>query len=154
MADFCSERCRVERIKLNPDDHGGFQTKRLSREEAKERFCARRWCSDKGRVQIEIPFENPRMYQILCARHFIMMMIVSAAAMGDPSPLGEGQRIAEALGVDWDPPSLGSPQLVDPEQFCCSRCGGRMMSETMGIYKGVRWIHTCVPTGEETEGGN
>lgn len=144
----------MEKLKLNPDDHGGFQAKRLSRKEARERFCARRWCGDHGRVQVQIPFEIPPMYQVLCARHFILLVIVSAAAMGDPSPLGEGRRIAEALNVEWVPPVVGIPQLVDPEQFCCSKCGGKMMSEPIGIYAGIRWIHTCVSTGEEETDGN
>jgi len=136
----------VEQLKHNQNDFGGFQTKRMTTQEAEQRMCARLWCGNKGLLQLSIPFEDPRMYRVLCATHFILVMVVAAAAMGDPSPIGEGRRIAEALGVDWNPQdSLKIQQVVDLENAICSRCGGQMMLESVGDYKAIRWSHTCKP---------
>lgn len=30
-----------------------------------------------------------------------------------------------------------------PEEFRCSACGGAMGPETVGMFSGTRWVHTC-----------
>lgn len=134
----------MEQIKRNPDEFGGLQVRLLTENEMLQRLCARRFCSSGGHIQISIPFETPPMYRIFCKRHFVMLMMVSAAAMGDPSPVGEAQRISDVIGFDWKEMSSIEPlHLITPDSFVCSICGGRLMSETAGMYKGLRWIHTC-----------
>lgn len=141
----------MEQFKLNPDDFGGFQDYVLTVEEAAQRYCARRWCSDHGLVQTMIPGEEGRLYRVLCGRHFVMMMIVQAASLGDPSPIGEGRRLAEKMGIPFDSiPDLHAPQIVSMDLIVCDRCGGGAVPETIGMFAGKRWIHTCM-TEEEKE---
>jgi len=92
------------------------------------------------------------MYRTVCGKHFVMIMMIAAAAMGDPSPLGEGRRIAEAMGLNWSPAvaELNVPQIIDPSVAVCARCGGKFEPEPIGMYAGKRWIHTCP---DEQEGG-
>ena len=135
----------IEQLKLNPEDFGGLQTRQLTITEAQQRYCAKKNCSDRGRVQIAIPGEDLRLWRVLCARHFIMIMIIQAHALGDPSPLGEGRRLAEKMGIlDAQIPDPGGvPTLVDLSKAICDKCGGSMMTETIGMFKGRRFVHTC-----------
>lgn len=142
----------MEQLKLNPDDFGGFQTQILTVEEAAQRYCCRRWCSSPGRIQMMIPGEGGKAFRVLCGRHFVMMMIIQAAVLGDPSPIGEGKRLAEKMGVPWENiPDLSVPQVVNFETAICERCGGGTIKETVGMFAGNRWIHTCM-TEEEKRG--
>lgn len=139
----------VEHLKLNPDDFGGFQTQVLTVEEASQRYCCRRFCGQPGRIQMMIPGEGGRLFRVLCSRHFIMLMIIQAAVLGDPSPLAEGRRLAEKMGVPWENiPDLNVPQVVNFDTAICDRCGGSAFKETVGMYAGFRWVHTCM-TDEE-----
>lgn len=134
----------MEQIKRDSNEFGGFQVERLPEGELAQRLCARRFCGAEGYLQLVIPFEIPKMYRIVCKRHFVMMMMISAAAMGDPSPVGEARRIAEAIGFDWALMGEIEPlNIMTPESFVCSKCGEKMLPETVGMYKGLRWIHTC-----------
>lgn len=140
----------MEQLKTDPEDFGGFQTQILSVEEAAQRYCARRFCQDTGRVQMMIPGEGGKMFRLLCARHYIMVMIIQAAVLGDPSPIGEGRRLAEKMGVPLENiPELNAPQIVSFENSICERCGGGFISETVGMYAGRRWVHTCITEEEK-----
>lgn len=140
----------MEQLKLNPEDFGGFQTRMLTVEEAGQRYCARVGCADRGRIQMMIPGEGGRMFRVLCGRHFIMIMIIQAAVMGDPSPIGEGRRLADKMKIPWENiPDLNVPQVVNFGTAICERCGGGAMMETVGMYAGCRWIHTCITEDEK-----
>lgn len=142
----------MEQLKHNPDDFGGFQTQILTVEEASQRYCCRRWCSSAGRIQMMIPGEGGKAFRVLCGRHFVMLMIIQAAVLGDPSPIGEGKRLAEKMGIPWDNiPDLNVPQVVSFDTAICERCGEGSVKETAGMYAGHRWVHTCV-TEEEKRG--
>lgn len=135
----------IEHLKLNPDDFGGFQTQVLTVEEAAQRYCCRKFCAQPGQVQVMIPGEGGRMFRVLCGRHFIMTMIIQAAVLGDPSPLGEGKRLAEKMGIPWENiPDLSVPQVVDFDSAICGRCGSGATKEMIGMFSGHRWIHTCL----------
>lgn len=134
----------VEQLKLDPNDFGGFQTRVLTKAEAKERYCARRFCNSRGRVQIAIPGEDLSMWRILCGRHFVMVMIIQAAVLGDPSPVAEGKRLAEKMGIDpFCIPDINVPQIVNLNSILCDKCGKGMMTETVGMFSGRRFVHTC-----------
>lgn len=143
----------MEIIKKDPDEFGGMQTKVLSVEEAKQRYCCRKFCATPGMIQMMIPGEAGKAFRVVCARHFIMLMIIQAAVLGDPSPVAEGKRLAEKYGIPFDNiPDVDVPQIVDFKTAICDRCGGKAFSETVGMYAGRRWIHTCM-TDEELRAG-
>lgn len=135
----------VESIKHDPEEFGGFQTEVLTPEEAQERYCARRFCANRGEVQISIPDpSDSETYRVLCAQHFIMSIVVQSAILGDPAPFGEGKQLCEKFGLDFDSILLAQvPTIVDLRRAVCDRCGGGMMVETVGMYKGRRFVHTC-----------
>lgn len=142
----------MEQLKLDPDDFGGFQSRVLTVEEAAQLYCARRFCHDRGRIQMMIPGEGGRAFRVLCGRHFVMLMIIQAAVLGDPSPIGEGRRLAEKMGVPFENiPSVDVPSVVKVESSICDRCGGGFTSETAGMFAGRRWVHTCM-TEDEARG--
>lgn len=143
----------MEHLKLNPDDFGGFQTRVLTVEEAAQRYCAKRFCSTPGRIQMMIPGEGGKTFRVVCGRHFILMMIIQAAVLGDPSPLAEGRRLAEKYGVPFENiPEVRVPEVVDFNTAICGRCGGGSIKETVGMFAGMRWVHTCM-TEEEKRAG-
>lgn len=141
----------MEQLKLDPSDFGGFQTQVLTVEEAAQRYCAKQFCASPGRIQMMIPGEGGKMFRVLCGRHFVMTMIIQAAVLGDPSPIGEGQRLAEKMGVPLDgiDPAMNVPQVVDFNTAICGRCGGGAIQETVGMFAGFRWIHTCMTEEEK-----
>lgn len=134
-------------IKHEAEDFGGFQLSNLPYKDVSKILCARRFCGAHAAIQIMIPLEKPKMYRALCPKHFVLLCVVQSAAMGDPSPIGEGKRIADKLGIEWNSGwDLNSPALIDPEYVICSHCGGGMIGETGGAFKGKRWVHTCIET--------
>lgn len=134
----------VEKIKRDPNEFGGYQTHILQTAEIAERLCCTQFCGFPGVAQMKVPVENPEMYRILCARHFIRIVMTVAAAIGDPSPVEEARRVAQAIGYDWNRILELEPRyLVSPENFICAICGGGMLGETSGRYQGKRWVHTC-----------
>ncbi len=140
----------MEQLKVDPEDFGGFQTEVLTVEQAYQRYCCKAGCADHGRVQFMIPGEGGKLFRLLCGRHYIMMMIIQAAVLGDPSPMGEGQRLAEKMGIPWvNIPDVNTPQVVDFGTAVCSRCGGGAMMERVGMYAGCRWVHTCLTEEEK-----
>ena len=140
----------MEIIKRNPEEFGGMQTKILTVEEAAKRLCARAFCGSPGRVQTMIPGEGGRMFRVICGRHFVMMMIIQAAVLGDPSPLAEGRRLAAQFGIPFENiPDLDVPQIVNLDTALCERCGGGSIKETVGMFAGYRWVHTCMTEEEK-----
>lgn len=138
---------------MNPDDYGGFQTRVLTVEEASQRYCCRRYCSTPGLIQMMIPGEGGKTFRVVCGRHFIMLMIIQAAVLGDPSPLSEGRRLAEKYGIPFENiPDLNVPQIANLDTAICERCGGGFIKELAGMYAGSRWVHTCM-TDEEKRAG-
>lgn len=140
----------VEQLKLDPEDFGGIQTRILNREEMGQRYCARKHCSSQAHIQVMVPGEEGKLFRVFCGRHFIMMLIIEAAVMGDPSPIGEGRRMAERIGLPFkNIPDVDAPQLVNMERIICDRCGGGAMPETVGMFAGRRWVHTCMTEEEK-----
>lgn len=139
----------MEQLKIHPEDFGGFQTRVLTVQEAAQRYCARRFCSDRGMIQTMVPGEGGRVFRVLCGRHFVMLMIIQAAVIGDPSPIGEGRRLADKMGVPFENiPDVDVPTVVSLDHAICDRCGGGFIKETAGMFAGARWVHTCL-TEEE-----
>lgn len=144
------ENGAIEHLKLDPEDFGGFQTKVLTVEEAAKRYCSRRYCGQPGRVQMMIPGENGKLFRVVCGRHFVMLMVIQSAALGDPSPISEGKRLAEKMGINLEHfPEVKVPQVVGFDSAICSRCGGQAIMETVGMFAGLRWVHTCVTEEEQ-----
>jgi hypothetical protein len=52
------------------------------------------------------------------------------------------QRKEEPEQVHTYIPS-GSTIACTPQDWRCGECGGQLAPETIGMYKGTRWIHTC-----------
>lgn len=40
-------------------------------------------------------------------------------------------------------PNATRKRRIEPEDFECSRCGGGYLVETIGMFAGKRYIHTC-----------
>jgi hypothetical protein len=41
------------------------------------------------------------------------------------------------------------PVVCAPEDWECGACGGKAAPESLGMFSGLRWIHTCGETYEE-----
>jgi hypothetical protein len=112
--------------------------------ECMKRFCCAYGCARPGVSQMTIPGMDPRRYRVICSVHLVMLTMLTCAGVGDPSAFGEAQRVAQLIGLDWNELVDAEPlQVVSPEKFVCLHCGGRMQAETIGMYSGKRWIHTC-----------
>jgi hypothetical protein len=136
----------IDDLKINPEDFGGFQTSDLSLRDAQKRYCAAQFCSFPGWGQIVIPLTEPRSLRIVCRKHLVLYTLMISAILGDPSPTAEARRVADETGVDWGmflemTEPLKSPS--SPENFICIRCGEGMIGETIGMYSGKRFVHTC-----------
>lgn len=135
----------MELIKHNADEYGGVQFAILDPVEIEQRLCCADSCGVHGFAQIQVPCEEPEQYRIICKRHLVLIQLMIAACTGDPSPALEAKRIAESIGLSWAfVLSMEAKHAVRPENFICFTCGGTMMAETQGMYKGRRWVHTCV----------
>lgn len=146
----------MEIIKRNPNEFGGVQTTLLSETERAARLCAAKFCGHPGYVQQILPGSiteelTGRTYRVICKLHYILQTMLMAAGLGDDSPMGEARAAADEVGLDWAEflKARPIPVPVQPQEFLCLLCGGRMMSETVGMFSGRRWIHTC---GESSRG--
>jgi hypothetical protein len=140
----------VEIIKRDPEEFGGLQFKFLDAHELAWRMCCRRGCSYPARVQLTQPrilSSEPASYRTLCAKHFVQLVLITNAFLGDPSPATEANAMADFLGVSGDWRRAAVPGF-HPEGSRCVECGGTFVAETTGMFSGKRYVHTCgVPKG-------
>lgn len=130
----------AEMLKHSASDFGGWQSARMSTEDIGQRLCCSRGCGWSGARQIWVPGG----YRIVCKLHAVVLVIMQLALLGDTNPRGEAQEYADVLGLEWNLLLSTEPlHPCSPETFVCIHCGGRLMSETVGMYTGKRWIHTC-----------
>lgn len=143
----------VEIIKHRPEEFGGIQTTLLDEAEKAARYCAAKNCGGAGWVQQILPGSNEdvQTFRVICKLHYVLVAMLMSAGLGDDSPLQEARTAAEEVGLDWAEfmAARPIPSPVRPEEFLCLSCGGKMMSETVGMFSGRRWIHTC---GESVRG--
>lgn len=139
----------VEFVKTNPDEFGGIQFECLPFPELAMRMCAYRGCSFPGQLQVPQPRLSdgePRSWRILCNKHLCQMVYVMDAFLGSPSPGSEAARFVEAFGL---PASTlehfreSAAILFNPRFARCVDCGGSFVAETIGMFSGKRYIHTC-----------
>lgn len=143
----------VEIIKHRPEEFGGIQTMLLDEFERSQRLCAAKWCSHPGWIQQILPGsdEDNQTFRVICKLHYVLMAMLMSAGLGDESPLLEARTAAEEVGLPWAEflAARPIPTAVRPREFLCLDCGGKMTSETAGMFSGRRWIHTC---GESANG--
>lgn len=136
----CPTVVLTESLKRDPADFGGIQPSRLSTPEVEQRLCATRFCSNTGRIQIAVPGG----FRVVCGRHAVLIYMMTLGILGDPSPIPEVREYATKLGVDWEVLLSFEPKHpIMPEGFVCLRCGGGHLVETIGMFKGSRYIHNC-----------
>jgi len=127
-------------VKVYADEFGGFQVGRLPTEQVEARLCCARGCDRLGKVQIDVPGG----YRVVCGRHAVLVLMMTLGLLGDPSPVSEVREYAEQLGVDWQLLLQAEPiHPTLPENFSCLRCGGKYLAETIGMFRGTRYIHNC-----------
>lgn len=148
----------VEQVKRDPADFGGLQFRILTDDELKWRYCSARGCGYPAAIQMPQPRfpDEQRVWRTLCSQHFIQVVFVIDAFLGDPSPSSEANRLAEAIGYVGDPLRhwKDTPATVFNPAFArCARCGGGFTGETIGMYSGSRYIHTCGVTSREAGRG-
>lgn len=142
----------MESFKRKPEEFGGIQDWRMSAEELLLRYCCARGCGSPGYVQMALPRLAGRdgLFRALCRKHFVQMVYVQSAFLGDPSPEGEAREIAETIGMPFDPlRDLDAASVFSPRFARCLDCGGGFVAETQGMYAGQRYIHTCGVTNRE-----
>lgn len=145
----------MEETKTDAADFGGVQDRVLRRDEIAWRMCCARGCSFPGAVQMPMPRinnETTPLWRVLCRQHFIQIIFVMDAFLGDPSPASEANRLADVLGYGGDPLRhwKDSTALVfNPEFARCASCGGGFVAETIGMFSGRRYVHTCGVTAAE-----
>lgn len=143
----------VEILKHYPHEFGGIQTTLLDEIEREQRMCAAKGCGGAGWVQQILPGSNEdqQTFRVICKLHYVVMAMLMSAGLGDESPLQEARTAAEEAGLCWEDFMAARPIPVPirPQEFLCLDCGGKMMSETVGMFSGRRWIHTC---GESVRG--
>jgi hypothetical protein len=131
----------IEILKRNPHEFGGFQPFKLSDSEVRARMCCARHCSAYSIVQLAIPTGG---FRVVCGRHGVLGHMMMLGILGDTSPVGEIREICRILGLDFDAILKSEPKHPTlPENFICLRCGGGYLAETVGMYAGKRYIHTC-----------
>lgn len=134
----------MEHLKHSPADFGGIQPRKLTPEEIGQRLCCAANCAGFGHSQVEIPETIPAQYRVVCKRHAVLIWLLISASLGDPAPAHEAERIAEAIGMPFDLiRSLEPSYAVSPSKFVCLDCGGVLAAETVGMFTGARWVHTC-----------
>lgn len=130
----------VEVFKRNASEFGGWQDHALGASEIRERLCCAAGCGWNGATQIW----TASGYRVVCKVHSVMLTVMMLGLLGDPAPIEEAKELAHMLGVDWKIILDSEPrQPCSPDAFICLTCGGVMISETVGMYSGRRWIHTC-----------
>jgi hypothetical protein len=144
----------MEQVKRNPMDFGGIQFSILTPEELPWRMCAARGCGYPGAIQMpQARLSNAgKSWRVLCIRHFIQVIFLIDAFLGDPSPATEAQHIADELGFIGDALRNWKEDVTavfNPEASRCSRCGGGWVAETQGMFTGRRYIHTCGVTARD-----
>lgn len=149
----------MEDVKKDPKDFGGIQDRQMDSAEMAQRYCCLRLCGYPGYVQLGLPRRSStpdvRLWRLLCRKHFVQMVYVQAAFMGDPSPEGEAREIAEVLGLGFDPlRDLEGASVFSPRHARCLDCGGGFVAEKQGMYAGQRYIHTCGVTNREARGAS
>lgn len=132
----------AEILKHKAEEYGGFQAGRLTTEQVSQRLCCARFCSASGKVQMPVGFGGG--FRVLCGRHAVLVSAMVLGALGETSPTSELRDMATRLGVDWNEFRLTEPRHpTTPETFVCLTCGGGYITETTGMFKGKRYIHTC-----------
>lgn len=145
----------MEEVKTNAADFGGIQSRVLTRKEIAWHMCCAKGCAFTGAVQVPLPRlsnEETPLWRILCQQHFIQIIFVMDAFLGDPSPASEASRMADALGYGGDPLRHWKDSVAlifNPEFARCARCGGSFVAETIGMFSGKRYVHTCGITAAE-----
>jgi hypothetical protein len=141
-----------EQIKHDARDFGGLQFALLSPEEVAQRMCCATGCGNPGYLQqlLSVPDDPPEVYnaiglRIICRVHLVRICLAIGTVLGDPSPTGEAMDVARRSGLEWVRFLRERPKAepINPEEFHCIICGGRLMAETQGMFSGRRWIHTC-----------
>jgi hypothetical protein len=156
----------VETIKHDPEEYGGVQDRHLTPEERATRYCAVKGCASSGHAQIGLPKYNiagaegepVALYRLLCRKHVVEMTALIDCFYGDPSPLAEAKLMASHLGLEYSmlvdesearPDGADGLGLFNPIWARCVRCGGAFTAETVGMYTGLRFVHTCGVTLKE-----
>jgi hypothetical protein len=144
----------MEDLKMDPRAFGGLQDSRLTPQEMAHRYCCVRECGHPGFVQLGLPRRSAQpelsLWRLLCRKHFVQIVYMQAAFMGDPSPEGEAREIAEVLGLGFDPlRDLQGASVFSPRFARCLDCGGGFAAEVLGMFSGQRYIHNCGVTNRE-----
>lgn len=132
----------TEAIKHDPDDFGGVQYQLLSSEEIPERMCSAGFCGLRGYAQLPILGEEGQ-WRVICRIHAYKASKMIGDALFNPQVIEEAERIAHRNGIPLQLAPSSSPVFINPKDFRCNGCGGRMNCETGGGYAGRRWNHTC-----------
>ena len=139
----------MEILKFTPEEFGGIQFESLTLAELALRMCAFRGCSLPGMVQVPQPRLDdgePASWRILCNKHLTQMVYVMDAFLGSPSPGSEAARFVEGLGLPGstlDNFQSSAASLFNPRFARCVECGGSFVAETIGMFSGKRYVHTC-----------
>jgi hypothetical protein len=145
----------IEQSKRDAREFGGLQFRHLSKEELVWRMCCARGCGYPAAMQMPQPrMSNDDLptWRTLCSRHFIQVVFLMDAFLGDPSPATEAARFAEALGIVGDALRNWKEDVTavfNPASSRCSRCGGGFVAETQGMFVGRRYVHTCGVTARD-----
>jgi hypothetical protein len=132
----------MEIQKRNPEEFGGFQEDRIIEPgQLALRMCCARGCSMPSIVQLAVPTGG---FRVVCGRHAVLSHMMVLGILGDTSPVAEIKTICEAIGLDFNAILKSEPvHPTLPENFTCLRCGGGYLVETIGMFKGKRFIHNC-----------
>lgn len=139
----------MEHVKKDPAEFGGVQFQILTEAELPWRMCCARGCGYPGAIQMPQPrlsTEDVKEWRVLCSQHFIQIIFLMDAFLGDSSPASEATRIAQAIGYVGDPLRhwKDTPAFIfNPEFARCAKCGGSFVVETIGMFSGQRYVHTC-----------
>lgn len=132
-----------EELKHKAAEFGGWQSDQLSSEDIKRRLCCARYCGWSGMAQVPSGLLAGG-YRVVCKVHLVLLAVMNGALLGSPAPVDRARELADHIGMDWHVILDREPkQPGTPESFCCLRCGGGMVVETVGMLKGKRFIHTC-----------
>jgi hypothetical protein len=148
----------MEEVKRNPMDFGGLQFTLLTKQEMAWRMCAAKGCGYPGAMQMPQPRlsnEAVKSWRVLCNRHFIQVIFLMDAFLGDPSPATEAQHLADQLGLVGDQFRNWKQDVTavfNPEFSHCSKCGGGWVAEQQGMFSGRRYVHTCGVTVRDARG--
>lgn len=138
---------RVEIMKKVAAEFGGIQFHVItSPQEIEQRYCAARFCSTAGALQLEFQDEQGQpYYRVACKAHAIRTVISASAILGDSSFTADARAYAQYLEVDWAAflRDVVWAEPIRPQDFRCIECGGNLVAETVGMKAGRRWVHTC-----------